>query len=400
MKSTPFYIAQRYLISKKGSQAVSFITSLAAFAMMVAVAAMFIIVSVFSGLIELNKKMISDIHADLTLSPQSGKVIQDIRKVTKILSEESEIADFSKVIEEKAYINYKGNGEIVYLRGVDSAYTKVNPIDKNILLGAYPSFKYSNEVIMEAQLDNRLEIPVNSEEDYAQILMPRPGVGLISKEEDIFNKKNFYTTGVFSGNGQLNNYIIAPLELSAELLQLPKNTAYTIVIKLKDPSKAGEVRDRLKSKLGKGLDMKTKAEENAAFWKMINTEKLMIYLIFGLVIFITTFNLAGAIIIIQLDKKEQAKSLISMGMTLAKLRNVYFNTGILIVSFGVLMGLILGSIICYLQLQFGFFKATAALPFPIKIEWQNYFIVAATAFLFGIIISWIFSRGSKRQLKS
>ncbi|MDE5447496.1 ABC transporter permease, partial [Elizabethkingia meningoseptica] len=61
MKSTPFYIAQRYLISKKGSQAVSFITSLAAFAMMVAVAAMFIIVSVFSGLIELNKKMISDI---------------------------------------------------------------------------------------------------------------------------------------------------------------------------------------------------------------------------------------------------------------------------------------------------------------------------------------------------
>ncbi len=89
-----------------------------------------------------------------------------------------------------------------------------------------------------------------------------------------------------------------------------------------------------------------------------------------------------------------------MGMTLAKLRNVYFNTGILIVSFGVLMGLILGSIICYLQLQFGFFKATAALPFPIKIEWQNYFIVAATAFLFGIIISWIFSRGSKRQLKS
>lgn len=116
--------------------------------------------------------------------------------------------------------------------------------------------------------------------------------------------------------------------------------------------------------------------------------------------FITTFNLAGAIIIIRLDKKEQAKSLISMGMSMAKLRRVYFNTGILIVIFGVSVGLIVGSIICYLQQHFGFFKATAALPFPVKIEWQNYLIVAATALLFGIIISWIFSRGSKRQLRS
>ncbi|KUY30484.1 permease [Elizabethkingia ursingii] len=399
MKSTPFYIAQRYLISKKGSQAVSFITSLSAFAMMVAVAAMFIIVSVFSGLIELNKKMISDIHADLTLSPEKGKVIPNIAKVTGILSKEQEIAHFSKVIEEKAYINYKGNGEIVYLRGVDSAYTKVNPIDSTVFYGKYPSFKYSNEVIMETQLNNRLEIPVASEDDYAQILMPRPGVGLISKEADIFNKKNFFTTGVFT-NSQMGSYIVAPLELSAELLGMPKNTAYSVVIKLKDPSKANEVRNRLMEKLGSGLEMKTKAEENAAFWKMINTEKLMIYLIFGLVIFITTFNLAGAIIIIQLDKKEQAKSLISMGMSMAKLRNVYFNTGILIVIFGVSVGLVVGSLICYLQQHFGFFKATAALPFPVKIEWQNYLIVAATALLFGIIISWIFSRGSKRQLRS
>lgn len=68
----------------------------------------------------------------------------------------------------------------------------------------------------------------------------------------------------------------------------------------------------------------------------------MIYLIFILVIFITTFNLAGAIIILQLDKKEQAKSLISLGFTLAQLRKVYFNTGFLIVLFGVVSGLILG----------------------------------------------------------
>ena len=94
---------------------------------------------------------------------------------------------------------------------------------------------------METQLNNRLQIPVASEDDYAQILMPRPGVGLISKEADIFNKKLF-TTGVFT-NSQMASYIVAPLELSAELLGMPKNTAYSVVIKLKDPTKANEVKN-------------------------------------------------------------------------------------------------------------------------------------------------------------
>ncbi|QCX54489.1 ABC transporter permease [Elizabethkingia sp. JS20170427COW] len=364
--------------------------------MAIAVAAMFIIISVFSGLIELNKEMIADLHADITISPKNGKVLPNIHQVVATLHQESDVQSFSKVIEEKAYVNHQGNGEIVYLRGVDSAYTKVNPINTTVFFGHYPSFKYSNEVIMESQLNNRLGIPVDSEDDFSQILMPKPGTGMISKEEDIFNKKDFYTVGVFSGNDQLNNYIISPIELSRQLLNLPKNSAYQIVVKVTPSAHVGELRDQLSQKLGASYVLKTKAEENAAFWKMINTEKLMIYLIFGLVIFITTFNLAGAIIIIQLDKKEQAKTLVSMGMTKAHLRQIYFKTGILIVSFGVIVGLVLGSIVCLLQLQYGFFKASEVLPFPVKIEAINYLIVALTAYGFGMLISWIFSRGSKK----
>jgi lipoprotein-releasing system permease protein len=100
--NTSFYIARRYLIAKKGSQAVSFITGLAAFAMMVAVAAMFIIISVFSGLEDLNKEFISNLHADLTLSSVKGKSIPNLNKVIRILKNEKEISHFSKIIEEKA----------------------------------------------------------------------------------------------------------------------------------------------------------------------------------------------------------------------------------------------------------------------------------------------------------
>jgi len=365
--------------------------------MMVAVAAMFIIVSVFSGLIELNKEMISNLHADITISSAKEKTLKNIPKLETVLSKEPGIESYSKLIEEKAYITYKGNGEIVYLRGVDSAYTQVNPIDQNVFFGHYPSFNYLNEVIMDSELDSRLSIPVDSEDDYAQILMPKPGVGIIQKEEDIFNKKDFFVVGVFASNNQLNNYIIAPLELTEQLLNLPKNSAYQIVIKTRPGYKNDKVKKSLSEALGSDYILKTKSEENAAFWKMINTEKLMIYLIFGLVIFITTFNLAGAIIIIQLDKRQQAYSLISLGLTRRKLRHIYFNTGILIVVFGIISGLIIGTIICWLQMYFGIFRATQALAFPVKIEAQNYLIVTLTALAFGLAVSWIFSRGKKNS---
>lgn len=382
-------------MSKKGSTAVTFITWLAVGAMTVAVTAMFVIISVFSGLEDLNKELISNLHADLTIKSSSGKTLKDFDKINSVLKNNKEISNFSRVIEEKVYISYNGKGDIAYLRGVDSAYTKVNPINKDVFYGAYPSFKYSNEVLMENSLDNRLSIPVPSSSDYATIFMPKPGTGIINKEEDIYNKKDILVSGVFAGKDQLDNYIIAPVELTEELLNLPKHSAYQIVIKLKNPENTDSVKQQLISSLGKNIDVKTKEEENAAFWKMINTEKLFIYLIFALVIFITTFNLAGAIIILQLDKKEQAKSLISLGFPLSHLRQVYFYTGVLIVVLGIISGLLIGTGLCYFQQFTEFFKANETLPFPVKIVGKNYITVAVTASLFGFGISWAFSKISK-----
>jgi len=398
LKNIAFYIASRYLLAKKGSTAVTFITWLSVGAMMVAVTAMFVIISVFSGLEDLNKDLISNLHADLTLKSVSGKTIKDLDKVNTTLKNNKAISSFSRIIEEKIYISFRGKGDIAYLRGVDSAYTKVNPIDKEVIYGTYPSFKYSNEVFMETNLDNRLSIPVDSSDNYATVFMPKPGTGIINKEEDIYNKRDILVTGLFPGKEQLDSYIIAPIELTEELLNLQKKSAYEIVIKLKNPDSADAVKQNLLNILGKNFEIKTKEEENAAFWKMINTEKMFIYLIFALVIFITTFNLAGAIIILQLDKKEQAKSLISLGFPLSHLRMTYFYTGILIVISGVISGLLLGTILCYFQLYTEFFRANSILPFPVKIVGKNYFIVALTASLFGIAISWFFSKISKEYI--
>ena len=403
--NTPFYIALRYIVSKKGSQAVSFITGLAATAMTIAVMAMFIVISIFSGLEELNKELINNIHADLTIKSKEGKLLKNPEEIISVLEKEPEIKAFSKVIEEKVYLNYNENGEIAYLKGVDSIYTQINPIQKAIIYGEYPSFQYQNEVVVEGLLNNRLGIPIGADDDNttATIFIPKAGEGLINKEEDIFNKEPIFVTGIFAENEQLNNYIIAPIELTQRLLNLPKNSAYQIAIKLNNPEQADAVkRTLLKNLADDSIYINTQMEENEAFWKMINTEKLIIYLIFILVIFITTFNLAGAIIILQLDKKQQAKSLISLGFTFSQLRKTYFYTGALIVCLGVFFGLILGTLTCILQIQTGFFKASVGLdlPFPVKITLYNYLIVISSAFFFGLMVSWIFSKVNRHHLSS
>lgn len=395
MKNNPFYIASRYITAKKGSHAVTFITWLAAFAMMIAVASMFVIVSVFSALEDINSDMIANLHADLTIKSKNGKTLTNLDQIKKTLKADTNIESFSKIIEEKVYINYKDNGEIAYLRGVDSAYTLVNPIHKTVLYGTYPSFEYSNEVLMEGQLDNRLAIPVNSSQDFATIYMPKAGKGIIQQEDDIFNRKEVYVTGIFPSNDQLNNYIIAPIELAQQLLSLPKNSAYQVVIKLKNPELADQVKSSLLNQLKNSVEISTKSEENAAFWKMINTEKLMIYLIFSLVIFITTFNLAGAVIILQLDKAPQAKTLRSLGFTQRDLNTTYFNTGMLIVVIGVFLGLIIGTMLCFFQIETNFFMAGENLPFPVKITPLNYLIVSGVGLSFGLLVAYIFSRKLK-----
>ena len=383
----------------------SFITGLAATAMTIAVMAMFIVISIFSGLEELNKELINNIHADLTIKSKEGKLLKNPEEIISVLKKEPEIKAFSKVIEEKVYLNYNENGEIAYLKGVDSVYTQINPLQKSIIYGEYPSFQYQNEVIVEGLLNNRLGIPIGGDDDNttATIFIPKAGEGLINKEEDIFNKELIFVTGIFAENEQLNNYIIAPIELTQKLLNLPKNSAYQIAIKLNNSEQADAVkRTLLKNLADDSIYINTQMEENEAFWKMINTEKLIIYLIFILVIFITTFNLAGAIIILQLDKKQQAKSLISLGFTFSQLRKTYFYTGTLIVCLGVFFGLILGTLVCILQIQTGFFKASVGLdlPFPVKITLYNYLIVISSAFFFGLMVSWIFSKVNRHHLSS
>lgn len=397
---TAFYLARRYLFFKKGTQAVSFITWLAGIAMMVAVMAMFIIVSVFAGLEEMNQDTIQNLHADLNIKPSSGKVLPRSGEIRSWLKARAEVQAVSGVIEEKVYASYGDAGDVAVLRGIEPNYTHINPLNRQIYLGKYLDFRYHDEILMEIGLANRLSVPLGETTNGISIMMPKAGTGIIQRQEDAFETQQSFVSGIFSGNDLLNNYIICPLEMSRTLLNLSPHSVYQLVAKLKDPTKAEDLQAKLQQKFGKQIQVTTKEQENAAFWKIIHLEKLMVYLIFGLVILITTFNLAGALVIIQLDKQSQARTLVSLGLSLRGLRQVYFYTGMLIVLLGSGIGLALGTVVVLLQKYFGMVQASEFIPFPVRILPETYAIVAMTSIGFGLLVSWIFSRVRNTSLRN
>lgn len=380
-----------FLFSRRKITSVNIITSIAVFAITIATTALFIILSVFSGLEKMNIRLFTNVNPDLKISPVKGKTLQDLDNITRILSENQHIESFSRVIEEKVSVEFDGKQDIAYIKGIDTNYKNVVKIDTAVVYGDYLDFKNPYNILVSDGIARRIQLFIDHQHS-ARLRMPKPGTGLIKNEEEAFNSVVAMPEGVFVINDQYDKYIFSPIELTQILLNLPENSAYGIEIKLKPNVNPETIKPLLKKELGKNIKVETRKDLDATFIKVMNVENLIIYLIFTLVIIIATFNLAGAIIIIIIDKKEQIKTIWSFGMPLNNIKQIFFQTGFLITLFSVTFGLIQGSVIGLLQNTFHLVMANPYVPFPFEFTITNYLIVAATVLLIGGSVSYLVSR--------
>jgi len=380
-----------FVFAKRKITGVNIITSIAVFAVTIATCALFIILSVFSGLEKMNLESFSNVNPDLQISAAKGKLIPDIDKVTAQLDENNQIAGYAKVIEEKVSVEFGDKQDIAYLKGIGPNYDKVVRIDTTVVAGSYFKFDSPYEIIASDGVARRLQMYVDQQYS-ARLRMPKPGTGLISTEQEAFNSAVANPIGVVFINEQYDKYIFSPIGLAQILLQLPKNAAYSIEIKLKPGISADNAKSALQKELGNSVVVRTRHDLDATFIKVMNVENLITYLIFTLVIIIASFNLAGAIIIIIIDKKKQIKAMWSFGMTKAQIKKIFFQTGLLITFFSILFGLLLGVAIGLLHRRFHLVMANPVVPFPFEFTLLNFFAVIATVLAIGGSVSYLVSR--------
>lgn len=394
MKNISLYIAKRYIFSKTNTNAVNIITSIAVGAILVATCALFIILSVFSGLEKMNLKYYSNVNPEIKISPAKGKILDSATFVINQLQKNQDIKAFSKIIEEKVYIDYRGKQDIAYLKGIDENFTKVTRLDTVVYGGQYLDFKRDDNIIVSAGIAERLQLYVDPITP-ADLMMPKAGTGLIKQESDAFTQKNAYSVGVFLLNEQYDKHIFTTLQLAQELLQLKQNQIYSIEVKTTGKKSLSDVKNSLNKSLGDHYKVETRQDLDSAFLKVMNMENLISYLIFTLVIIIACFNLAGTIIILILDKTKEIQTMYSFGLSRREIRNIFFYTGFIITFIAMFTGLLIASVIGLLQLNFGLVMASATIPFPFLFSIQNFITVISTVLGLGSFVSWIVSRQVK-----
>ena len=165
-----------------------------------------------------------------------------------------------------------------------------------------------------------------------------------------------------------------------------------------EKASADDVRSAIKEVLGDKVSVLTRREQNTSLYRMLNTENLATYLIFTLVLIIALFNVVGAIIMMILDKQQNSKTLYSLGTTIKELRRIYFIQGILVTSFGGLIGVLIGTLLIGSQLAFGWLKITPTLAYPVEFNIINILIVIGTIVVLGFISSKIASSRINEKL--
>ncbi len=394
MKNISLYIAKRYIFSKTNTNAVNIITGIAVCAILVATAALFIILSVFSGLEKMNLKYYSNVNPEIKISSTKGKVLDSVTFVVDQLKQQKEVKAYSKIIEEKVYIDYREKQDIAYLKGVDENFTKVTRLDTVIYGGQYLDFNRDDSFIVSSGIADRLQLYIDLITP-ANLMMPKAGTGLIKQESDAFTQKDAYSIGVFMLNEQYDKHLFTTLGLAQELLQLNEDQCYSIEVKTIGNKSFNEVKKDLQKALGPTYKIETRQDLDSAFLKVMNMENLISYLIFTLVLIIACFNLAGTIIILILDKKKEIQTMYSFGLSRRNIRNIFFSTGFIITFIAMITGLLIASIIGLLQINFGLVMASQTIPFPFLFSFQNFVAVIVTVLGLGSLVSWIVSRQVK-----
>jgi lipoprotein-releasing system permease protein len=395
----PLYIAKRYSISTSKNNAINIINRIASMGIIIGALALFVVLSVFSGLKEFSLSFTNAIDPDLKLNSTLGKSILIGPEQERQIKQIDGLVSYTKIIEERVLFTFDGKQEVTYLKGIDSLFTKVNPIEKNLFNGQWLA-PNTNQVVVGYGIAQKFSMGLLDFNRPLQVFVPKPGKGAIENPEQAFNQSDLLPIGIYTINEDLDSkYVFADLGLAQELLEYQPNQVSGLEIKIEKGANEKVIIEQLQSIFKNTITVKNRAQLNESLYKMLNTENIAVYLIFTLVIVVALFNLIGALIMMILDKKGNLKTLFNLGVEIKDLRKIFLLQGTLLSVFGGGIGLILGIGIVVLQQQFQLIMITPTLAYPVVFTLENVLIVLGTIISLGFIASLIASsRVSKKLL--
>lgn len=384
-----FFIARRYLFSKKKQNAINIISAISVAGVAIGTTALIVILSVFNGIDLILQKSTDSMTPDLIISPVKGKFANFDSLAYRALLAHSDIDYFNPVVEENALLKYGDRLKPVVVKGVIPDYGIVTGLEENIIQG---EFHLREGDLYTSVVGQGVAAELGIGLNYLTPLVFYYPNKEASSLNAALNTESVFPAGFFSSQqGVDNKYILTDINFARKLFRLDHQIS-KIEIKLKNPEILKKIKAQLQKISGENFKVEDKYEINRSFYAMMKSEKLVVFLILLFILFIASFNIVGSISMLILDKKEDLATYKALGMTSQKIISVFRTEGNLITYVGAFVGLVLGVLICFLQQTFGFIKLGEGNyiieAYPVKLVFGDIAFILLTVLLIGYIASY------------
>ena len=387
-----FFIAWRYVRSKSSQNVINIINRMSIFVLIVGGASLMIVLAGFSGLRTFSMSFSNFFDPDLKVFPKTGKTFSLSPMQETALKESGVVASYTKVLEERVFLNSRGKNYIAYIKGVDENYPKVNAVDSILVISPKEWLLSEDYVVVGNIIAETLNLGLFTSTTPLQIIVPKAGKGSITSSSTPYREETVLLSDYYQVTEDLDSkYVFATLSLAQRLTGVQANEVSAIEVKVSKGISATEGKKRLQKVLGDSFVIKDRMALNEDLYKMFQTENLATYLIFTLVLIVALFNLVGAIIMMILDKRKNLYTLFALGMTQRQIRAIFFLQGVIVSLLGAVFGVGLGIGIAWLQKTYPMLyinpNATVPIAYPMDIRLLEIVVVFFTIFVLGILAS-------------
>lgn len=393
----PFYIAKRYLFSKKSHNAINVISAVSVCGVALATLALVCTLSVFNGFQDLVATMFTAFDPELKITAVSGKVFDGQDERIQSLRQLPEIEVFSESLEDNAMVQYKGRQAMVTVKGVEDNFDRLTPID-SILYGRGELVLHDEVVdyaIPGIELVSVLGTGIRFL-DPLEVYAPKRGSRInVASPASSFNSDYLHSSGlVFAVNQQKYDasYILTSLAFARNLFQYDREVS-SVDLKLKEGSNIYKVQENISQLLGEDFRVQNRYEQQADTFRIMELEKLISYLFLSFILLIACFNVIGSLSMLIIDKRADVVTLRNLGANDEIIKRIFLFEGCLISFMGALVGVVLGVALCLVQQEFGLISlgsgdsagAFVIDAYPVSVHVGDVVLVLCTVLLVGYL---------------
>lgn len=392
----PFFMARRYLFSRKKVGAINIISIISILGVAFGTAALLCTLSVFNGFHDLVSSLYTSFDPPLLISPKQEKFIDESDYILKKIQQHPQVEFASYTLTDHALILFQGRPTVITLKGVDNDYQNVTRLD-SILYGN-GQFRLERGGLCFGTPGIGLAVQMGGIDfGTLQICAPRKGerVNLINPIES-FSTLDITASGVCFNVNQKEydeSYLIVPLRFAQQLFEQPHKVT-ALELRLKPNANISRVKDQLQQIAGSHFKVENQMEQQQDVFNVMQIEKFIAYLFLTFILIISCFNIIGCISMLIIDKRNDVMTLCNLGATKQTIFRVFLYEGRFITIIGAFSGIILGLLLCWMQQTFGLIKLGGdsgnfiVRYYPVSIHVVDILIVFTTVIVVGFMSVW------------